>query len=75
MVQKVALALGAVAIIGVVIALLMGNIVGILDNIWNWIFSDMLKIKNPPPSPFAYDVHAFDVAFMDAEYLLNFNAC
>lgn len=53
MTRKIALALGAVVIIGVIIALLTGTIQDTLDKIWNWIFEDQLKIKNPPPSPFA----------------------
>jgi len=52
-VQKIALGLGGVFLIGLVILALTGNLVPTLDAIWNWMFEDMLQINPPPPSPFS----------------------
>lgn len=49
--KNFALIVGGVVVIGIVVALLTGNMDTILNSVWNWVFS-VMGASSPPAAPF-----------------------
>lgn len=53
MLWKIALAIGGVVVVGIIIIALMGGMPNFLVQLWDWIFTTVLKLPDAPPVPFS----------------------